>query len=40
VIILQVLVTRSRDRGTGDAGSVSRGPEEARLMTIKARKVQ
>jgi type II secretory pathway pseudopilin PulG len=40
VIILQVLVTRSRDRGTGVAGSVSRGPEEARLMTIKARKVQ
>ncbi len=40
VIILQVLVTRQRDRGTGNAGSVSRGPEEARLMTIKSRKVQ
>ena len=40
VIILQVLVTRQRDRGTGDAGSVSRGAQEARLMTIKARKVQ
>lgn len=40
VIILQVLVTRHRDRGTGDAGSVARGPEEARLMTIKSRKVQ
>ena len=40
VIILQVLVTRQRDRGTGDAGSVSRGPQEARLMTIKSRKVQ
>lgn len=40
VIILQVLVTRQRDRGTGDTGSVSRGPEEARLMTIKSRKVQ
>ena len=39
-IILQVLVTRQRDRGTGDAGSVSRGSEEARLMTIKSRKVQ
>ena len=40
VIILQVLVTRQRDRGTGNAGSVSRGPQEARLMTIKSRKVQ
>jgi type II secretory pathway pseudopilin PulG len=40
VVILQVLVTRERDRGTGDAGSVSRGPQEARLMTIKSRKVQ
>ena len=27
VIILQVLVTRERDRGTGDAGSVSRGAQ-------------
>ncbi|MEO5742633.1 MAG: hypothetical protein ABIS29_18760 [Vicinamibacterales bacterium] len=40
VIILQVMVTRQRDRGTGNAGSVSRGPQEARLMTIKSRKVQ
>lgn len=40
VIILQVLVTRQRDRGTGDSGSVSRGAQEARLMTIKSRKVQ
>jgi type II secretory pathway pseudopilin PulG len=40
IIILQVLVTRQRDRGTGNAGSVSRGPEEARLVTIKSRKVQ
>jgi type II secretory pathway pseudopilin PulG len=40
VVILQVLVTRTRDRGLGDAGSVSRGPNEARLMTIKSRKVQ
>jgi len=40
VVILQVLVTRQRNRGTGDTGSVSRGPEEARLMTIKSRKVQ
>lgn len=40
VIILQVLVTRQRDRGTGDAGSVSRGAQEARVMTIKSRKLQ
>jgi type II secretory pathway pseudopilin PulG len=40
VIILQVLVTRTRERGTGNAGSVSRGAQEARLMTIKSRKVQ
>jgi type II secretory pathway pseudopilin PulG len=40
VVILQVLVTRVRNRGTGNAGSVSRGPQEARLMTIKSRKVQ
>jgi type II secretory pathway pseudopilin PulG len=39
VIILQVLVTRQRDRGTGDSGSVARGANEARLMTIKSRKV-
>ena len=40
VVILQVLVTRQRDRGLGDAGSVARGPQEARLLTIKSRKVQ
>jgi type II secretory pathway pseudopilin PulG len=40
VIILQVMVTRQRDRGTGNANSVSRGPQEARLLTIKSRKVQ
>ena len=40
VIILQVMVTRQRERGTGNAGSVSRGQQEARLMTIKSRKVQ
>ena len=40
VIIIQVLVTRSRDRGTGDLGSVARGADEARLMTIRSRKVQ
>ena len=40
VVILQVLVTRMRDRGAGNAGSVSRGAQEARLMTVKSRKVQ
>ncbi len=40
VVILQVLVTRQRERGAGNLGSVSRGPQEARLMTIKSRKVQ
>lgn len=40
VVILQVLVTRMRDRGVGDAGSVARGAQEARLMTVKSRKVQ
>lgn len=40
VVILQVLVTRQRDRGTGNSGSVARGAQEARLMTIKSRKVQ
>jgi len=40
VIVIQVLVTRSRDRGTGDLGSVARGADEARLMTIRSRKVQ
>ena len=40
IIILQVLVTRSRDRGTADLGSVARAPDEARLMTVRSRKVQ
>ena len=39
-IILQVLVTRRRDRGTADTGSVSRATEEARLVTVKTRKAQ
>jgi prepilin-type N-terminal cleavage/methylation domain-containing protein len=37
-LIIQVLVTRRRDRGTADAGSVARAPEEARLLTVKTRK--
>jgi hypothetical protein len=39
-IIIQVLVTRRRDRGAADAGSVARAPEEARLVTVKTRKAQ
>src|SRR6185436_11082663 len=39
-IIIQVLVTRSRNRGTANAGSVARGSEEARLVTVKTRKAQ
>ena len=38
VIILQVLVTRSTNRGSADAGKVDRLPDEARLMTAKTRK--
>lgn len=39
-LILQVLVTRRRNRGTADAGSVARAPDEARLITVKTRKAQ
>jgi type II secretory pathway pseudopilin PulG len=41
-VILQVLVTRSRDRGTADSveGSTRRMRDEARLMTVKTRKSQ
>ena len=38
VIILQVLVTRSTNRGSADMGKVDRLPDEARLMTVKTRK--
>ena len=37
-VILQVLVTRLRNRGTADAGSVSRLPNETRLVSLKTRK--
>lgn len=39
-LIIQVLVTRRRDRGIADVGSVARAPEEARLITVKTRKAQ
>ena len=39
-LILQVLVTRRSNRGVADAGSVTRLPDEARLITVKTRKTQ
>jgi type II secretory pathway pseudopilin PulG len=39
-LILQVLVTRSTNRGAADAGNVARLPEEARLMSVKTRKTK
>jgi prepilin-type N-terminal cleavage/methylation domain-containing protein len=35
--IVQVLVTRRRDRGTADAGAVARGPEDALVITVMRR---
>jgi type II secretory pathway pseudopilin PulG len=37
-VVVQVLVTRRRDRGQADEGSVARAPEEARLVTVRTRK--
>jgi len=39
-IIIQVLVTRNRERGAAENGAVARLPEEARLVTVKTRKAQ
>jgi type II secretory pathway pseudopilin PulG len=39
-LILHVLVTRRFDRGTANAGSVARLPEEARMTSVKTRKAQ
>jgi hypothetical protein len=39
-LILQVLVTRSRNRGAADAGDVARLVDEARVITVKTRKAQ
>ena len=39
-LILQVLVTRNRNRGAADEGAVDRLPEEARMVTVKTRKAQ
>ena len=37
-IVIQVLVTRHRDRGEADGGSVLRLPDEARIISVKTRK--
>jgi type II secretory pathway pseudopilin PulG len=37
-IVIQVLVTRHRNRGTADSGSVIRLPDEARIISVKTRK--
>lgn len=39
-IVIQVLVTRHRDRGTADTGNVVRLPDEARIISVKTRKAQ
>jgi prepilin-type N-terminal cleavage/methylation domain-containing protein len=39
-IVLQVLVSRVRNRGDADKGAVERLPEEARVITVKTRKAQ
>jgi type II secretory pathway pseudopilin PulG len=39
-LIIQVLVTKSRNRGAANEGAVARLPEEARLVTVKTRKAQ
>ena len=37
-VVLQVLVTRSTNRGAANTGSVERLPDEARIITVKTRK--
>lgn len=39
-LVLQVLVFRNKDRGDADAGNVARLPEEARLVSVKTRKMK
>ena len=39
-LVIQVLVSRHRNRGSADNGNVGRLPEEARLVTVKTRKAQ
>ena len=37
-LVIQVLVTRLKDRGAADQGAVKCLPEEARMITVKTRK--
>jgi type II secretory pathway pseudopilin PulG len=39
-LVIQVMVTRNRNRGSADQGAVLRLPEEARMVTVKTRKAQ
>jgi len=39
-LVIQVLVTRNKNRGQADQGAVLRLPEEARMITVKTRKAQ
>ena len=39
-LVLQVMVTRQRNRGAADLGAGIRLPDEARLTSIKTRKFQ
>lgn len=39
-LVIQVLVTRNKDRGQADQGNVARLPEEARMIAVRTRKAQ
>lgn len=39
-LVIQVLVTKLRNRGTADQADVRRLPDEARVVTVKTRKAQ
>jgi type II secretory pathway pseudopilin PulG len=39
-LVIQVLVTRLKDRGQANQGSVGRLPEEARMIAVRTRKAQ
>ena len=39
-LVIQVLVTRNRDRGQAEEGRVARLADEARVVTVKTRKAQ
>src|SRR5438105_722949 len=39
-LVIQVLVTRNKDRGQADQGDVARLPEEARMIAVRTRKAK